>query len=72
MVAREPRSRTLLTAASDAVQEYCRRDFASTAYDELYSGTLSGSLISHAQHSPAGDRLPPSQLNHQQTGEGRR
>jgi hypothetical protein len=29
---------TLLTAASDAVQKYCKRDFVSTAYDELYSG----------------------------------
>src|ERR1700676_498675 len=30
---------TLLTAASDAVQKWSRRDFVSTAYDELYSGT---------------------------------
>jgi hypothetical protein len=29
---------TLLTAASDAVQKYCRRDFVQNAYDELYSG----------------------------------
>jgi hypothetical protein len=29
---------TLITAASDAIQKYCRRDFLSTAYDELYSG----------------------------------
>jgi hypothetical protein len=29
---------TLLTAASDAIEKYCRRDFVSTAYDELYSG----------------------------------
>jgi hypothetical protein len=29
----------LLTAASDAVQKYCKRDFVSTAYDELYSGS---------------------------------
>src|SRR4051794_17351297 len=28
----------LLTAASDAIQKYCRRDFVSTSYDELYSG----------------------------------
>jgi hypothetical protein len=29
---------TLITAASDAIQKYCRRDFVSTSYDELYSG----------------------------------
>jgi hypothetical protein len=29
---------TLLTAASDAIQKWCRRDFVSTSYDELYSG----------------------------------
>jgi hypothetical protein len=29
---------TLLTAASDAIQKFTRRDFVSTAYDELYSG----------------------------------
>jgi hypothetical protein len=29
---------TLLTAASDAIEKYCRRDFLSTSYDELYSG----------------------------------
>src|SRR5438270_9095562 len=28
----------LLTAASDAIQKYCRRDFVQTSYDELYSG----------------------------------
>ena len=28
----------LITAASDAIQKYCRRDFVSTSYDELYSG----------------------------------
>jgi hypothetical protein len=28
----------LLTAASDAIQKWCRRDFVSTSYDELYSG----------------------------------
>jgi hypothetical protein len=36
---------TLLTAASDAVQKYARRDFASTAYDELYSGNGDRQLI---------------------------
>jgi hypothetical protein len=29
---------TLVTAASDAVQKWCRRDFLTTSYDELYSG----------------------------------
>jgi hypothetical protein len=29
---------TLITAASDAVEKWCRRDFISTSYDELYSG----------------------------------
>src|SRR5438046_10759791 len=29
----------LLTAASDAIQKWCRRDFVSTSYDELYSGS---------------------------------
>ena len=28
----------LLTAASDAIQKWCHRDFVQTAYDELYSG----------------------------------
>jgi hypothetical protein len=29
---------TLITAASDAIQKHCRRDFVQTSYDELYSG----------------------------------
>ena len=29
---------TLITAVSDAIAKYCRRDFYSRAYDELYSG----------------------------------
>jgi hypothetical protein len=29
---------TLITAASDAIEKYCRRDFVSRSYDELYSG----------------------------------
>jgi hypothetical protein len=29
---------TLVTAVSDAVEKYCRRDFNSKSYDELYSG----------------------------------
>jgi hypothetical protein len=29
----------LITAISDAVAKYCRRDFVSKSYDELYSGT---------------------------------
>jgi len=36
---------TLLTAASDAVQKWCRRDFVSTSYDELYSGNGQRELI---------------------------
>src|SRR4051812_19482047 len=28
----------LITGVSKAVKKYCRRDFTSTAYDELYSG----------------------------------
>jgi hypothetical protein len=36
---------TLLTAASDAVQKYARRDFVSAAYDELYSGNGDRRLI---------------------------
>ncbi|OAI46878.1 hypothetical protein AYO44_10505 [Planctomycetaceae bacterium SCGC AG-212-F19] len=30
---------TLIAAASQAIQRHCRRDFAVTAYDELYNGT---------------------------------
>lgn len=30
---------TLLSAASRAIQRYCRRDFAATTYDELYHGS---------------------------------
>lgn len=30
---------TLITAASRAIGRYCRRDFVSAAYDELYNGT---------------------------------
>ncbi len=29
---------TLITALSDAIEKYCRRDFTSKSYDELYSG----------------------------------
>src|SRR5260370_13972291 len=36
---------TLLTAASDAIQKYCRRDFVSTTYDELYSGNGESRLL---------------------------
>lgn len=35
----EPTLSTYLSAASRQVQRYCRRDFASLAYDELYNGT---------------------------------
>jgi hypothetical protein len=30
---------TLITALSDAIEKYCRRDFISKSYDELYSGS---------------------------------
>jgi hypothetical protein len=30
---------TLITAISDAIEKYCRRDFTSKSYDELYSGS---------------------------------
>jgi hypothetical protein len=36
---------TLITAASDAIQKYCRRDFLSTSYDELYSGNGDRKLL---------------------------
>jgi hypothetical protein len=36
---------TLISAASRAVQRYCRRDFTSTTYDELYNGTGDRRLI---------------------------
>ena len=36
---------TLITAASDAIEKYCRRDFVQTAYDELYSGNGQRQLL---------------------------
>src|SRR5438309_4332387 len=36
---------TLVSAASRAVARYCRRDFVSAAYDELYNGTGEPRLI---------------------------
>jgi hypothetical protein len=36
---------TLITAASRAIQRYCRRDFASTSYDELYHGSGQANLL---------------------------
>src|SRR5258708_17664800 len=41
----EPVISTLITNASTAVKKYCRRDFISTVYDELYSGTGDKRLI---------------------------
>ncbi len=35
----------LLTAASDAIQKWTRRDFVQTAYDELYSGNGQRQLL---------------------------
>jgi hypothetical protein len=41
----EPALATLITAASRAIQRYCRRDFLQTTYDELYNGTGNRRLI---------------------------
>src|SRR6516164_2113971 len=35
----EPLISTMITAASQAVRKYCRRDFNSQTYDEMYNGT---------------------------------
>jgi hypothetical protein len=37
----------LITACSKQIERYCRRSFASTGYDELYSGTGRRMLILH-------------------------
>lgn len=39
---------TLITAASDAIASYCRRDFYARHYDELYSGTGQARLMLRA------------------------
>jgi hypothetical protein len=39
---------TLITAASDAIAKYCKRDFYARSYDELYSGTGQGKLLLRA------------------------
>jgi len=36
---------TFITAASRAIERYCRRDFVSTSYDELYNGTGDRRLV---------------------------
>jgi hypothetical protein len=36
---------TLITSVSDAIQKWCRRDFVSTSYDELYSGNGDRKLL---------------------------
>jgi hypothetical protein len=36
---------TLVTAASDAIAKYCRRDFYSRSYDELYNGNGGRTLL---------------------------
>lgn len=46
----EPQIATLITAASQAVQRWCRRDFNSTSYDELYHG--SGERLLTLRHYP--------------------
>src|SRR4051794_5046683 len=35
----------LITAASRAIARYCRRDFVSSAYDELYNGNGDRRLV---------------------------
>src|SRR5271170_6588898 len=35
----------LITAASRAIERYCRRDFASHTYDELYNGDADRRMI---------------------------
>src|SRR5689334_21349926 len=41
----EPVLSTLITAASMAIQRYCRRDFVSQAYDELYNGNGTARIL---------------------------
>jgi hypothetical protein len=41
----EPTISTLITAASRAIEKYCRRDFVQTQYDELYNGNGDRRLI---------------------------
>lgn len=41
----EPFIATLISAASKAVQKFCRRDFTGTSYDEIYSGRGEQRLI---------------------------
>lgn len=41
----EPQIATLISAVSQAVQRWCRRDFTATAYDELYHGNGERLLI---------------------------
>src|SRR5260370_17542601 len=36
---------TLVTAASDAVEKYCRRRFLTLAFDELYNGDAQRRLL---------------------------
>jgi hypothetical protein len=36
---------TLIAAASQAVQRFCRRDFTAASYDELYDGPAGGRLL---------------------------
>src|SRR5262249_23485546 len=41
----EPAIAAMITAASRAIQKYCRRGFASDTYDELYNGNGDRRLI---------------------------
>jgi len=36
---------TLITACSDAIVKYCRRDFVAKSYDELYDGNADRRLL---------------------------
>src|SRR5712691_2240336 len=36
---------TLITAVSDAIAKYCRRDFVAKSYDELYDGNADRRLL---------------------------
>ena len=42
---------TLITAVSDAIEKYCRRDFYARTYDELYSGNGDRRLLSRISDS---------------------
>src|SRR5262249_45316240 len=45
VAADDPTINLLITSASKAIQKYCRRDFTSTSYDELYNGNGNRRLV---------------------------